>query len=167
MAHYGQLLDAGYDPTKDNLYKLFAQYFNNPIMTKLKNVNGYSMYIAKIYALLGIKHRYIIVFIPEDNHSIGTQEYLENLHWSSLQTRTLTEEHLLSPHTYIPSRFPALNKKITLIKYDKKQYVYSVEDLPLIVTLLPSDKSKGIEYNSSGSLVAALETFQTIVSYQT
>lgn len=167
MSHYGQLLDSGYDPSKDTLYASFVQYFNNPLMTKIRDTNGYSMYLAKMNALLGIEYRYIIIFIYQDEAPIGSKEKLDKLRWVSLQTRTLREDHRLPLHTYIPTRLPSLDKKITLFNHDTQQYNYKVENLPITVTLLPSGKSanSGVEYQASGTLVTALETFHTIVSF--
>ena len=159
MANYGEII---YDSSKDGLYNLFTQYFSNPVMTKIKDTDLYSMYIAKINAQLGIEFRYIIVFIWKDDSKVGTEEKLESLKWVSLQTRTLKDEYKLNIHSYIPSRSVALGNKITLVHKDNKQYRYTVENLPIIVTLLPTEK--GIEYNSSGNLISALETYQTIIS---
>lgn len=133
-------------------------------MTKLKDINGYSMYITKMDAQLGIEFRYIIVFVLQDEARIGTGERMDKLKWQSLQTRTLKDDHRLPIHMYFPQRLPMLDKKITMVHRDDKQYRYKVAELPLNVTLLPTGSSKGIEYNPTGSLVTALETYQTIVS---
>lgn len=165
MAYYGEILESGYDPIKENIYSSFTRYFNDPVMTKMKDINGYSMYIAKTDSQLGIEHRYIIVFIPIDGANIGTSEKMSKLNWVSLQTRTLKDDHRLPIHGYFPQRLPELDKKITLTQKDNQQYRYTVKELPLNVVLLPVNGSRGIEYNSSGSLVSALETYQTIVSF--
>lgn len=164
MAQYGVLIDS-YQPDHEEVYKNFVIYFNDPILTKMKNTNGYTMYIGKIAASLGIEYRYIIVFVNQDNERIGFQEKLSNLKWLSLQTRTLKENHTLSQHSYTPRRLSGLDKKISLTNYDGKSYVYSVEELPLSVVLLPTGKINGMEYNKSGTLVTALETYNTIVTF--
>uniref|UniRef100_A0A6C0EML6 Uncharacterized protein n=1 Tax=viral metagenome TaxID=1070528 RepID=A0A6C0EML6_9ZZZZ len=164
MAHYGETINDGYDPTREGLYQAFTQYFANPTMKKLKDVNGYSMYIAKTDSQLGIEFRYIIVFIPQDEALVGSAEKMDKLRWVSLQTRMLREEHRLPIHAYYPERLPILDKKIILTYKDDRQYKYNVTDLPLTVTLLPVGSTKGAEYVSTGNLVSALETYQTIVS---
>ena len=35
---YGELLD-DYVPERDNIYSYFVKYFNNPTMTKVKDIN--------------------------------------------------------------------------------------------------------------------------------
>jgi hypothetical protein len=165
MAHYGQVLDSNYDPRKDQIYTSFAEYFENPTMTKIKDVQNYSMYMTKIHALLGIEYRYIIAFVYKDNSAIGTTSPLIDLRWQSLQTRGLQEDHNIPPQSYIPRKLPSINKRITLTHRDPNQYVYSTESLPIVVTLLPSSKNKGIEYSQTGTLVTALETYNTILSW--
>jgi hypothetical protein len=163
MASYGQPLNYGYDPTRDSIYPIFASYFENPRMFKIKDVGIYSMYMTKIHALLGIEFRYLIVFVPKNNLPSGDEKFLAQLEWESLQTRTLTDEHKLPYHSYNPRRNENLDKKIWLKKKDENQYIYSVEDFPLQIILLPH--AKNIDYNSSGTIVPALETYQTLVNF--
>jgi hypothetical protein len=163
MAFYGQSLNSGYDPAKDYIYPLFTTYFENPKMIKVKNIDTYSMYITKIHAILGIEFRYLIVFIPSNNLPKGDEKFLGELEWVSLQTRTLTDDHNLSYHSYTPKRLKNLDKKIHLEHSDDKQYIYSVDEFPLKVILLP--RTKGINYNSNGTIVSALETYQTLVTF--
>lgn len=160
----GYLLD-GYDPDKETLYSLFCQYFENPIMKKIKNTihNNiqYSIYITKVHTLLGIKQRYIICIIYADNNLIGTEKKMEELKWISLQTRMLEEEHDIVSHVYTPRRLQGLDKKI--IQRNKKEYVYDVESLPIQITLLP--QTAGLDYTSHGTVVTAIETYHTIFTW--
>jgi len=163
MASYGQILDTGYDPVKDNIYPLFHQYFENPRLVKIKNVDKYSMYMVKIHALLGVEFRYLIAFVPKNDLPIRDEKFLSQLEWESLQTRTLTDDHIIPSHSYTPKRLPNLDQKIQLRSKDDNQYVYNVIDLPIRITLLPT--SKGLDYNPSGTVVSALETYQTLVNW--
>lgn len=163
MAAYGQPLNYGYDPTRDSIYPLFANYFENPKMYKIKDIGTYSMYMSKIHALLGVEFRYLIVFVPKNDLPTKDEKFLAQLDWISLQTRTLTDEHNLPYHSYTPRRMPEIDKKIWLKGTDQQQSVYNVEELPLQITLLP--RSKSMEYNPSGTIVSALETYQTLVNF--
>jgi len=162
MSRHGQLIDGEY---KDDVYTLFSSYFDNPIMKKIRDVNSHSMYGVKIHALLGIVSRYVIAFCKQDVYPIGNEVSLSNLRWVSIQTRTLDENYPVHTHTYIPARH-YLTNEINLFKQDNTKYSYTVEELPLLVTLLPSGKSQGMEYNSKGTLVTALETYNTIVNFK-
>jgi hypothetical protein len=167
MAHYGQLLDELYNPSKEHLYPLFVKYFNNPIMTKIKDINGYSMYMSKINSLLLIEFRYIIVFTMQDTQSIGSTEPLSSLKWITLQTRSLKDDHKLPLHYYTPSRMSELNKPITQVKNSSEPYTYDVQNYPILITLIPKEKnSHGAEYKATGNVITALETFSTIVSFK-
>lgn len=154
-----------YDPIRDDVYSAFVEYFANPAMTKMKDVNDYSMYIAKVYAMLGIEYRYIIVFVKKDEFPLGSTKLLSNLSWVSLQTRSLQDDHNLSYHSYIPKRHPAIDKKISLIRKDSQQYVYHVDQLPISIVLLPTKKNTDLEYATSGHVTTALESYQTIVTF--
>lgn len=170
MAYYGEALNYGYDPSRTHIYDAFTKYFNNPIMKKLKNVssnnsnNNYSMYISKINAHLGVEFRYLIVLVGDYQTDIGVEQYLSNLEWNCLQTRTLVDDHSLPLHTYFPKKIPELDKKIQLQTKDEKQYVYSVDEMPITISLLVRKKTD-LEYNNTGTIVSALETYQTLVYF--
>ena len=163
MASYGQKIEYGYDPTRDAIYPLFSEYFENPRMVKIKDVNRFSMYMVKIDAHLGIEFKYLIVFVPLNNLPVGNEKFLAQLEWTSLQTRTLPDEHDIPVHSYQPRRLVSLDKRIHLQKKDESQYIYKVDELPLQITLLP--KTKHIDYGTQGSVVSAIETFQTLVNF--
>lgn len=166
MAHYGQTLNSGYDPARDNIYQLFSHYFENPRMVKIKDIGKYSMYMVKIHALLGVEFRYLIAFVPNNGLPNGDEKFLNQLNWESLQTRTLTDEHKLPFHSYNPRRLPDLDKRITLKNNDNSQYIYSVEKLPIQIILLPvKNNSQSLQYSPTGSVVPALETYQTLVNF--
>lgn len=165
MAHYGHILDSTYDPRKEEVYSIFSEYFGNPTMTKIKNIGEYSMYMVKIQAQLGIEFRYLIIFVYKDTLVVGRREQLSKLSWVSLQTRTLTDNHDIIVHSYNPRRLQGLMKTINLTTPNTGKYIYKVEDLPLTVTLLPKEKDGDNQYTSSGTIVTALETYQTIINF--
>lgn len=163
MAQYGEILDFNFDPIKETVYPLFIEYFNNPKMKKIKNIDTFSMYITKVYSLLGNEFRYIIAFVRKDNLDINKTVPLSELRWISLQTRTLEDNHNTEIHNYLPRRLSNLDKNIYLIKRDENQYLYNVKDIPITITLLP--KTKNIEYSQNGTVVKAIETYQTIINF--
>lgn len=151
-----------YNPGKEKVYSLMSQYFENPIMTKMRDVSTYSMYMTKVHTLLGIEFRYIIVFVLKDTNLIGHKERMEKLYWTCLQTLSMSVDHSHLPlHSYRPMRLQELDKDIKLTQKDDKQYAYYVDGLPIKITLLPSGKS---DYMATGKVVNALETYQTIVT---
>lgn len=163
--HYGQLLDINNDISKDVVYKSMTKYFNNPIMKKLKNIENYTMYISKIQCLLSTIRRYLIVIINKDNLSIGSELTLDKLLWCSLQTRTLEENHSIKPHVYNPSNMYPLTEIITIVNRDKEKSSYLCDELGLEITLLHK-KGDIHEYANKGTVVTALETYSTIITFK-
>lgn len=162
--NHGQLLD-DYHPEKDYIYSAIVNYFDDPIMVKIKDVDNYSMYLCKIHCLLNKDYRYIICFVEKDFQPVHTKENLLNLKWVSLQTRTLPdyfETAIL--HKYKPKREPPFNSEISVTTKEKTQYTYKCKDLPIKVTLLMQDKGTQI-YQDKGTLAAALETFYTVITF--
>lgn len=165
MAHYGTLLNA-FDPVKEektrSMYDSFTEYFKDPVMTKTKDVEKYSMYICKLYCLLSNECRYIIVFVDNDETPIGNTARLSELQWISLQTRTMPDQYSLISHGYQPRRLESLNKAINRTNITDEYSTYSSPDYPITVTLLHTKTNT--QYQPTGTIVAALETFQTIIT---
>jgi hypothetical protein len=162
MAGYGEILEP-FEPDLDLMYKAFVKYFNNPVMIKIKNVDKYSMYMIKNYCLLSKECRYMVALIPKDDFSMGQKQSLEHLRWVSFQTRTLESDHDLPPHSYNAVRGGPLDAEIVRIKCDEKASTYRCVKFPFTVTLLHT-KNNINEYTEKGTVVTALETFQTIVA---
>lgn len=162
MAQYGEIIGELDDCNLSELYNAFSVYFNNPYMTKIKNVYNYSMYMSKTYCLLNKYCRYIIVFVNKNTDSLGSQKMLNQLEWNSLQTRTLADKHNLPPHNYKPTRNTILNTPIQRIKLTEKSSEYSCEKFPLKITLLHTKEKP--TYSEKGNVVSALETYETIIT---
>ena len=159
---YGELLNA-YEPSKEKMYQAFDDYFNHPTMVKIKDVNGHSMYMSKTYCLLSNECRYIIAFVRQDSMPVRTKESLKILQWVSLQTRTLPDQHSLPPHGYQPKRDGPLHVPIVRTSVTSEASTYSCNDLPVTVTLLHSKKGS-VQYQDRGNIIAALETYNTIIT---
>jgi hypothetical protein len=161
---FGQIINPTYDPSKNYMYKAFYEYFNNPTITKIKDVNDYSVYMTRIYALLGNAYRYLILFITKNNNEIGEEMKMSECEWIVLQTRTLDDFHKLVPHKYTSRRYEPLNKKMVLENRDENKTIYNVEEFPISVTLLNTRKNNIYQYNKTGTIISALETYQTIIN---
>ena len=165
MASYGEIID-NYDPARDLVYKYFTTYFRNPMLTKIKDTDKHSMYLTKLYCLLNRECRYIIVFIEKNLHSPGTLEELKTMNWISFQTRTLTEQYNdLEPHGYEPLAEGPLSAHINKINITKEISTYNCDEFPIIVTLLHTEKNTPETYQKSGTIINALETFHTIITF--
>jgi hypothetical protein len=166
MSEYGQIINPEYDPSKNHIYESFTEYFNNPVLTKIKNVNGYSVYMVKIHAMLGNAFRYLILFVARDVNITGHSKKMEELEWISLQTRTLEDHHDIKSHTYKPTRITSLSQQINVQTRSETQTTYHTIEYPLVITLLHTRKNNSHQYQPTGTIVSALETFQTIINYR-
>jgi hypothetical protein len=166
MSEYGQVINPGYDPAKNHVFEAFCNYFNNPTLTKIKDVEQYSVYMVKIHSMLGNASRYLIIFIAKDLNDVKTEKQMNTCEWISLQTRTLTDRHKIKVHSYPVKSSPPLNQKISIHTRENNTSIYDCEKFPLEVTLLHTRKNHSYQYNPSGTIISALETYQTIVNFK-
>src|SRR3989344_8831573 len=147
-----------YSPEKDIIYNLFVTYFGNPVLTKINDSDGYSVYIVKVpFMLLEEQVKFIVVLVYKDNLNIGHTEYLQSLKWTSFQTRILPDQYSLPIHFYTPSKSSPLNTEIIKTKKVDEASFYSCKQFPMLkITLLHTEKNK--DYNQKGTIVTALET---------
>ena len=160
MAEYGEIFNSN-NSGKELIYKAFDDYFNHPIMFKIKNINNLSMYICKIYCLLTNNCRYIIVFVKQNYFEPYTKISLINLNWISLQTRTLAKKYNIPSHNYQPIKKGPLNVIIQKYEIKDSASIYSCNDLAISVTLLHDKNEK--KYQEKGNVIAAIETYNTII----
>jgi hypothetical protein len=166
MSEYGEVINPEYNPSKNPIYEVFVDYFNNPVLTKIKNVDKYTVYMCKIHAMLGNAYRYLILFVDRDVDMFNTTKNMKELRWVSLQTRTLEDHHDLKAHSYQAKQKPPLNQKIKIQDQNDKQSTYHSDDFPLVITLLHTRKNNSYQYQSTGTIVSALETYQTIINFR-
>jgi hypothetical protein len=166
MAQYGTMIDE-FASVNEDIYEMFTNYFNNPIMIKTKNEDRYSVYVCKLYCLLNKDCRYIIVFTKIDQNPINAELPLKILDWVSLQTRTLPYDEYsnIKSHGYIPKEMGPLLAKINRTNITDEASTYECDDYPIIITLLHTRNKTSLTYQNSGTVIAALETWETIITF--
>lgn len=162
MIEYGEILD-NINSEANELREAFVAYFNDPEMTKTKDTTGCGVYMAKNYCLLSRMCRYLVVIVPGDKNRVGTKKPLRLLEWMSFQTRTLSESYDLPSHSYIAKRGGPLDVKIKRVKVLEGGSTYECEKFNISVTLLHVNNKKVEDYQENGTLIAALETFNTVI----
>ena len=165
MIKYGELLNNEFDPIKVNTYNIFVSYFKDPIMTKIKNVDNCSMYITRIHTMVGNTYRYLIVLVKLDDKQNGFEKLMSECYWLSLQTRTLDDIHNLKPYIYYPKRLPALLVDINIKTRDEEQSIYTCDVYSIMLILLHTKKNFKFQYQDKGTILNALETYQTIIYF--
>jgi hypothetical protein len=122
--------------------------------------------MSKIQSLLGNTFKYLILFVKKDSNNIGYSKSMVEFEWISLQTRTLEDNHNIPNHSYKPKRIKSLDQKINIEARNEEKSTYNTEKFPLTVTILHTKKDNPHQYQSSGTITSALETFQTIVNFK-
>lgn len=166
MSEFGQVINPQYDPGKNHIFEAFTEYFGNPTLIKIKNVRNFSVYMVKIYAMLGNAFRYLILFVDRDVNITGHSKPMSELEWVSLQTRTLEDSHDINTHRYTVRRMEPLTQKINIQNQNENQSTYNSESFPLVITLLHTRKNNSYQYQQTGTIVSAIETFQTIINFR-
>tara|TARA_B100000686_G_scaffold354994_1_gene468812 strand:+ start:5517 stop:6047 length:531 start_codon:yes stop_codon:yes gene_type:complete len=150
---------------KSRIYQLLIDYFKNPVFTKIKNTHYNSIYMAKIRSLLLTEGRYLVVLVPINNNPLGSKKPLRNLKWESFQTRTLEGRYNILTHEYESKSDDKFNIPINITKRDKEISTYKCDELNITVSLLHKKENNLYEYPDRGTILAALETYQTIISF--
>lgn len=159
---YGTVIDPMYNPFAEGVKQMIASYFDNPTMVKTKSVNGFSIYMNRVYGMLCNENRYIVATVQEDGENIGFVKRLSELNWSSFQTRTSSEKYPnVSTFVYDPKRN---TQPIRMVKREATHCEYVCDNVPLNVTLIVPKGKSMYEYQAKGTIASALETFNTILT---
>lgn len=161
----------GYSPHKEKVYKLIENFYDNPKMVKVGDDSGTgkSIYACKIFSLLSVDNRYIIAITPKDDIPIGFMRWLKDLEWECFQTRSIRDypHKFKTSHKYTVTTVKKTGEYLTpfyVRSRAKEACEYVSNDLPLLITLLNSGKSI-YTFGNEGTLVSALETFNTILTF--
>lgn len=152
------------NPIKEYIYRIFTEYYDNMKMTKMKDDDNFSIYMARLQCLLLNERRFLIVIVARDQFPPSYQTDLSSLRWLSLQIRNLEDEYSLPPQSYQMKRTPEFQRRLKVLKRSPEVTTYQVDDLPCHVSLLHT-RNNEYEYPNEGSLISALETFRTIVQF--
>ncbi len=145
---------------------IFNQLFGGLVFDKVKMVNSYAMYAAKIQTFTGNGQRYVFLLVPFDQASLGRAK-ISQLPWASLQTRMINDNYSISEQSMNPKSldFRYADKKIKITvknrNYERTEYFVPLD---IELSLLHDPKKKSMyQYNDSMDLRQALNTFQCIV----
>ena len=165
FSDFGEMIDSGIDLNQINVYNIFVNYFENPKMVKIKDIQAgnYILFGCKIRTLLSRDKRYLFTCVRATPFLRSKPSFnLEDLEWSTFETRTLTDDFDVPYATYT-RKDNTLNHPIHVITKKETEFTYNCQSLNITVTLLTVKNQTRI-YNDKGTLGLALETFNTIVS---
>lgn len=166
----------GYDPRRQYVYETIVQYFQNPVLYKIPSrdpdsSSALDMYGIRIESFLLKERRFLIVMVQADPQiPHGHARPLSELFWTVLQTRNLTEEEGSL------DRLPAVRYEIRRDSFEG--YALRIESstdevttyrvappLPMKIHLLHKKKGR-FEYADQGTILAAIETYQTLLCFE-
>lgn len=166
MAQYGEYLNV-LNP-RDEVYQIVDNFFDRPVLTKTGDEGDFSLYMCKIHSLLALEKRFLVAILPLDNFPPGFQVPLADLKWVSFHITKL--EHppnnvRFIPHRYVVKRAAEYQRRISLFNRDSEASYYDVDLLPIVVTLQHGKKSP-YSFQKEGTLLLAMETFSTILTFK-
>jgi hypothetical protein len=134
-------------------------------MQKIKNLNGgYTMYCCKIKSMLTKDKKYIFLIINSQNTPDSDQTYLGDISWDILQTRTIEENYNVPVHSYQIK--PSPPHPIKVFEKNDDAYKYTCQTFPNIIVSLMFTKNQTRVYGDRGDLGLAIETYNTIISFE-
>lgn len=149
---------------KNSVKNAFIKYFGDVTMTKVKQVNKFSLYYARIGCLLCIDDRYILTIVEHDDMQIGYERKLSAIDWTSFQTRTVDKLPMnLKTQQNRSEITPILLDKIKLAEKRTDKNIYMCNNYPLQIELLFSKDNDS--YSESGTIQSALDTYNCVVSF--
>ena len=164
MAEYGESID-GSDMQRMDVYNYFVNYFGNPLMKKIKNLNGgYTMYCCKIKSMLTKDKKYIFVIINPQQTPDLEELYLQDIYWDIIQTRMIEDHHNVPVHSYQIK--PSVPHPIKVFEKNDDAYKYTCQKFPNIIVNLMFTKNQTRVYGDRGDLGLAVETYNTIISFE-
>ena len=164
MEKYGTIFEPNFILEKDKFRNLIIEYYDNPNLQKIKNTNTDSIYATMLENNLINNKYYIIATCIKDNNKIGTIKNLSNLNWNAFQTRSINLPNIISFKHEIKNN-KKFNITLKLVERTKKITKYITEEYPIYVSLL-HDNLNLYEYPNIGNLIAALDTYKTIITFK-
>ena len=153
---------------RNDFYQRIDEYFDHPVLYKVKHINGMSLYAIRVPCFLLNEKRYLVVLTLQDDHiPLHSSVPLIDLRWKSLMTRILQDpdmEHL-PVHAYSMKRTEAFTLPLSILKRSNEISIYQMNDRDDLQISLLHTRGQEYEYPSTGNLVSALETYQTILRW--
>ena len=167
MSKYGKVIDLGFNPIHLEFKKNIANYFNNPLMTKIKDdFNGCSVYAVEVKTMLFKDKRYLIINCPLDREELGKKIRLSEMDIKVLQTKEMSgignPVNRCKYDVRENSRLSEFQQRIEMTNRTKEYTEYNCNSYGIKVTLIHQDKYL-YEFPDVATLFTAIEKYSTII----
>ena len=164
---YGKMVDLGYNPMRNEFKTILTNYFNNPLMTKVDDYNGRSIYMVEIKTMLVKDRRYLILNVDKNGDEIGSTKKMMELQFKIAQMKemdgiveTPVKQCLYSVRENNADE--AYRVPIELIKRTKEITDYDVPDYGIKLSMIHKDNFLH-EYPDRANLLSAIEKYSTLI----
>jgi hypothetical protein len=153
---------------KSQIYQAVSNIYKNFLMTKTTQYQTYGVYKALVESNIHTDMRYLVAIVENDNKPLGTEIPLYELNWVSFQTRSTKnakefKQFNMSPYSYVLPNKSILHDRITKILETKEKTVYSTDNLPITIEVIHMNEND--TFTDKGTVIAALELYQTIMTF--
>jgi hypothetical protein len=153
---------------KSQIYKAVSTVYNNYMMTKTGQYDNFGVYKALVECNICTDIRYIVAIVDNDSTPIGYEVPLSELNWVSFQTRMTKNSkefktYYMRPRSYTLPNKSILHDKITRVLETKEKTVYTTDNLPLTIEVIHNTEND--TFTDKGTVIAALELFQTVITF--
>lgn len=140
-------------------------YFDKIVFFKVELKEDFTIYAAFITSSFGDgRKQYILAFVPT-HMAILEKSYISDLHWRSLQTRTLANGYNIPKQKWqVPRGLPMA--MFAIIDRNDSRTKYRCENDPSIEMILLHDvkKKSKFQYGPKINVIAALSSFKCVIN---
>lgn len=145
----------------DQLNNILDHYYGHLIFTRVRLTNEAAVYAARIETLLGKDERFVMAIVPV-HLAFKDHARLQELHWLSLQTRSLDTTYGINKQLQMAVSIPEIKLKVKNRNEEKTVY-YS--PYPVDVELLHNSKKRSsYQFNDNITLGYALGTWNCLIN---
>jgi hypothetical protein len=154
---------------KEAVRQGLADVYKGFWLTKTHQHGNYGIYKASIDSLTTDGYKYIVAIVPDDNTPISSEKLLSSLKWIIFQSRMTNNiekefnNQQVQPQSYQIKRENILFDVIRLQGENQGKAIYLPDTLPLKVEVLILKENEN--FSEEGTVLAALELYQTIISF--
>ena len=145
------------------VYDYISGLFSKLTFTKIEHKNEFAIYSAKIR-----ESCFVLVFVPS-HLAFSTSASINELHWTSIQTRSNITDKRYTNQRYQNVRFPIEGPTFKILAttegYTTFGEISESEEWSEFELILINTKKTRFQYNNKMKIDSLLETYNCIIKY--